>query len=219
MKVNVTEEELAAHEAATMRGAIEGIVAGLAISVPASIYAHRRWAAYRALPLHLKALGIIMVVGPCYAIQAEQRGVQYDKSLWTGAANAVMHREEMLSENRWEQMTVAQKVKDWASRNQYKVIVGSWAASMAIAGTIVMRNRYQSTPQKIVQARMWAQGLTIGVIIAAGIMTQSQRAEHAQHRQVDHSWANILAEQERERHEMESRIASVKSHVQPAPSV
>lgn len=27
-------------------------------------------------------------------------------------------------------------------RNQYKVILGSWAASMAIAGTIVMRNRY-----------------------------------------------------------------------------
>ena len=27
-------------------------------------------------------------------------------------------------------------------RNQYKVIVGSWAASMAIAATIVMRNRY-----------------------------------------------------------------------------
>ena len=33
-------------------------------------------------------------------------------------------------------------------------------------------------PQKIVQARVWAQGLTIGIIIAAGIITSSQRAKN-----------------------------------------
>ncbi len=33
-------------------------------------------------------------------------------------------------------------------------------------------------PQKIVQARVWAQGLTIGIIIAAGILTSSQRAKN-----------------------------------------
>ena len=29
----------------------------------------------------------------------------------------------------------------------------------------------------MVQARVWAQGLTIGIIIAAGIMTHKQRAQ------------------------------------------
>ena len=37
---------------------------------------------------------------------------------------------------------------------------------------------YQTMPQKIVQARVWAQGLTIGIIIAAGIITSSQRAKN-----------------------------------------
>ena len=61
---------------------------------------------------------------------------------------------------------------------------------------------------------MWAQGLTIGVLIAAGVMTQSQRTQSAKHdRNVDHSWKNILEEQERERKEMELRL---RAHSQPA---
>ena len=65
---------------------------------------------------------------------------------------------------------------------------------------------------------MWAQGLTVGVLIAAGIMTQSQRTESAKHqRNVDHSWQNILEEQERERKEMELRLHPV-GQVQHASS-
>ena len=57
---------------------------------------------------------------------------------------------------------------------------------------------------------MWAQGLTIGVLIAAGILTQSQRTETAkEQRNIDHSWRDILEEQERERKEMELRLHPV----------
>ena len=82
-----------------------------------------------------------MIVGPAYAIQAERRGVEFDKSTWTGAGKALLEHEEAHEETRWEHLSTKDKVKDWAMRNQYKVIVGSWAASMAIAGAIVMRNR------------------------------------------------------------------------------
>ena len=78
---------------------------------------------------------------------------------------------------RWEGLSTGSKIKEWAMKNQYKVIVGSWAVSMGIAGAIVMANKHQTNAQKIVQARMWAQGLTIGVLIGAGVLTQSQRAE------------------------------------------
>ena len=86
-------------------------------------------------------LGIILVVGPAFAIQAERRGVEFDKSTWTGAGKAVLEREEKASESRWEAFDSKEKFRDWAMRNQYKIILGSWAAGMAIAGTVVMRNR------------------------------------------------------------------------------
>jgi Hypoxia induced protein conserved region len=62
--------------------------------------------------------------------------------------------------------------------------------------------RHQSTSQKVVQARMWAQGLTIGVLIAAGVLTHSQRGEVAKHHNVDHSWRELL---DAEAKEAESR--------------
>ena len=79
MKVNVTREEYEAFDRATIRGSIEGIAAGLAVSLPASYAAHRYLPAYRALPPHLKALGVVLVVGPAWAIQTERRGVEFDE--------------------------------------------------------------------------------------------------------------------------------------------
>ena len=59
-----------------------------------------------------------------------------------------------------------------------------------------MNLRYQSSAQKIVQARMWAQGLTIGVMIAAGVATHAQRTkaieEGPMHHNTDHSWRDII---------------------------
>jgi hypothetical protein len=127
------------------------------------------------MPVQLKTLGAIIIILPLYAIQAERRGVEYDESTWTGVGVRELERVKTEDEKHWESLSMVAKGKEWAMKNQYKVILGSWALSMGIAAAVVMRNPYQSTPQKIVQARMWAQGLTIGTIIGAGVLTQTQR--------------------------------------------
>ena len=48
---------------------------------------------------------------------------------------------------------------------------------------------------------MWAQGLTIGVLIAAGALTHSQRVKAIEegpmhHQNADHSWRDILEHEE-----------------------
>jgi hypothetical protein len=78
--------------------------------------------------------------------------------------------------------------------------MGSWATSLGVAAAIISRNkfvlffrlwclagfaefcilRYQTYPQKIVQARMWAQGLTIGLLIVAGALTQTRKKIESQ---------------------------------------
>ncbi|KAF9645997.1 hypothetical protein BDM02DRAFT_3189190 [Thelephora ganbajun] len=198
MKI-VTQEDLEKHQAATFRGAVEGIATGLAISLPGSWLLHKRVPFYRTLPIQLKALGVILVVGPCYAIQAERRGVQYDMSTWKGAGKDLLDEEEYAEQKRWESLSTNEKIGDWAFKHQYSVISGSWAASMGLAAAIIMKDRNQTTSQKIVQARMWAQGLTIGVLIAAGILTHKARSEAAAHRPVDHSWSQIIEDQQREK--------------------
>lgn len=130
-----------------------------------------------------------------------------------------MENNKSEEEFRWRTLTPSQKLKDWTIRNQYSVLAGGWALSMAVAGAIIARDKYvssfqlsllyvcvccthecvlhcvrrhQTATQKIVQVRMWAQGLTVGLLIGAGILTQSQRKEAAAHRPVDHSWKDIV---------------------------
>jgi hypothetical protein len=59
-----------------------------------------------------------------------------------------------------------QKVKDWGRENRYPIVTASWVASMGIALGLVGRNPYLSRAQKLVQARVYAQGLTLAVLIA-----------------------------------------------------
>jgi hypothetical protein len=59
-----------------------------------------------------------------------------------------------------------QRVKDWGRENRYPIVTASWVASMAIALGLVGRNPYLSRAQKLVQARVYAQGLTLAVLVA-----------------------------------------------------
>jgi len=65
------------------------------------------------------------------------------------------------------QKSSAQRAKDWASENRYSIVFGSWVLSMGTALGLVGRNPYLTGQQKLVQARVYAQGLTLAIIIAS----------------------------------------------------
>ena len=50
---------------------------------------------------------------------------------------------------RWEGLTTKEKIGDWALRHQYPLILGSWAASLGLAAAIIMKDRHQTTSQKV----------------------------------------------------------------------
>lgn len=65
----------------------------------------------------------------------------------------------------------------WLSDNRYSIVVGSWVASISAAWGIVGRNPYLTSQQKLVQARVYAQGLTLAVvIISLAFETSDSRA-------------------------------------------
>lgn len=55
---------------------------------------------------------------------------------------------------------------EFGRKERYKIVGGSWLASMVAAFAIVNRNKYLTGPQKLVQARVYAQFLTVGVLVA-----------------------------------------------------
>jgi hypothetical protein len=62
--------------------------------------------------------------------------------------------------------SVFARAKDWGRENRYPIVTASWVASMGIALVLVGRNPYLSGTQKLVQARVYAQGLTLAVLVA-----------------------------------------------------
>lgn len=59
-----------------------------------------------------------------------------------------------------------QRAKDWAEENRYPIIFGFWVLSLGGSFLLVKRQPL-SASQKLVQARMYAQGLTLGVLLAS----------------------------------------------------
>ncbi|KAF9028617.1 hypothetical protein BDP27DRAFT_915460 [Rhodocollybia butyracea] len=188
MKIDVTEEQMREHSKAVRRGAIEGTIAGSILSGGATYYAHTRIPAYRALPMSLKALGPIILIAPLLSIQAERRSLQYDESQWchdSQRKRAINKREMGSDEPDAETCRLAK-------RHEYSIILGSWALTLGVAGAIISRDKYQTPAQKVVQARMWAQGLTIGILIAAGALKHNQQSD-AVDKHVDHSWQEVVS--------------------------
>lgn len=65
-----------------------------------------------------------------------------------------------------ETETSFQRFKDWGRENRYPIVTASWVASLGVALGLVGRNPYLSRAQKLVQARVYAQGLTLAILIA-----------------------------------------------------
>lgn len=86
------------------------------------------------------------------------------------------NREQRLRSEELSQLTMVDRAMLWARREKYKIVGVTWIASMIGSFVLVGRNPYLSGQQKIVQARVYAQGLTLAVLVAsAGFEISDQR--------------------------------------------
>lgn len=63
--------------------------------------------------------------------------------------------------------TAMQRAKEWAGENRYPILFTFWVASMAGSWVAVNRRSTLSTANKLVQARMYAQGLTLAALLTS----------------------------------------------------
>jgi hypothetical protein len=52
-----------------------------------------------------------------------------------------MDAEDLQEYNRIQALTTGQRILEWTIRNQYKIILGTWALSMGVAGSIIMKDK------------------------------------------------------------------------------
>ncbi|KAL2015704.1 hypothetical protein VTK56DRAFT_5005 [Thermocarpiscus australiensis] len=164
MKV-ISKEEEQEHYGQVLRGGLIGGSAGLALGLAGVVGASRRYPAFRSLTLPFRAF-LVSSAGTFGAIVlAERYSINYQRS-HDSMSNYLEAAHRAAEEARRAEETRRQRLMDWGRENRYTIVFASWVAAMGIALALVGRNKYLTTSQKLVQARMYAQGLTLAVLIA-----------------------------------------------------
>lgn len=142
-----------------------GGIAGTAAGALGVYAATARYPAFRALSLPFRAF-LITSTGTFTAIIAADR---YSRSYEASRhpEENYRHEQETLQEQIASQKNTKEKVMGWLQENRYSIVFGSWVASMSAAMGIVGRNPYLTTQQKLVQARVYAQGFTLAAVICS----------------------------------------------------
>ncbi|KAI5124878.1 hypothetical protein M0805_007308 [Coniferiporia weirii] len=188
----LTPQQEQEHQAVVIAGAAKGFFGGLAVAIPTSYLLQRRSQYYRSLTPALKSFGVILIAVPAFVISAERASLAYEKTQWDDVGKAELDTVESRERARWASMSMRDKAADFAMHHQYSLISGSWAASMLGAYSWISRDKMATTFQKVTQTRVWAQGLTLGIIISAALLTHGRERK----RHVDHSWRDMLDREE-----------------------
>lgn len=167
MKI-LTKEEEAAHYNATLKGGISGGAVGLLIGGAAVYGATKRFSLIRNLTLPMKTFLVTSSSTFAAIITADRasRGFEFNREPARHYKDTASLQQDALRANE----SAFQKSKDWARENRYPIVSASWVASIGIALALVNRNKFLTTAQKLVQARVYAQGLTLAVLIATAAL-------------------------------------------------
>ncbi|CAI7647953.1 unnamed protein product [Penicillium pancosmium] len=170
----LTKEEEAAHYSSVVRGGTFGGLIGLAGGAAGVLLAARRFHTIRNLTLPMKAF-LVTSTGTFVGIIAADHASRDFEAKHNAEKQWYENREERLRAEESRSLSMTDRAIAFARREKYKIVTATWIASMVGSFALVGRNPYLSGQQKIVQARVYAQGLTLGVFCASAAFEMSDR--------------------------------------------
>ncbi|GIK04501.1 hypothetical protein Aspvir_008584 [Aspergillus viridinutans] len=165
MKI-LSKEEEEAHYREVLKGGTLGGVVGLVGGVAGVMAASRRYATIRNLTLPMKSF-LVTSSGTFFGIIAADHASRSFEASRNVERQWYETREERLRQEELAGMSFVDRVTAFARREKYKIVGATWVASMIGSFAMVSRNPYLTGSQKIVQARVYAQGLTLAVLVAS----------------------------------------------------
>ncbi|KAF2640476.1 hypothetical protein P280DRAFT_469242 [Massarina eburnea CBS 473.64] len=165
MKI-LTKEEEEAHYNATVKGGTIGGIIGLAVGGVGVAAASRRFSNFRALTVPFRAF-LVASSGSFVAVISADRASNAFDIAHNPEKQREINRERERAALYDSNKTAAQRAKDWAGENRYPILFGVWIASMAGSWIAVNRKSAMGGTNKLVQARMYAQGLTLAALLAS----------------------------------------------------
>ncbi|EYE92445.1 HIG1 domain-containing protein [Aspergillus ruber CBS 135680] len=229
----LSKEEEDAHYSSVLKGGTLGTLAGLAAGVGGVMFAQKRYATIRHLTLPMKSF-LVTSSGTFVGIISADNASRSFEASRNAERQWYENREQRLRDEGLQGMSFMDRAFAFARREKYKIVSATWVASMIGSWVFVGRNPFLSGQQKIVQARVYAQGLTLAVLVASaafeisdqkkgrGMLKQGQKAdmnaaakEKAAEEQQGNLWKDMVAaEEERLKQKHQSLYEKPHAHAE-----
>ncbi|KGO72714.1 hypothetical protein PITC_057000 [Penicillium italicum] len=162
----LTKEQEEAHYSSVLRGGTVGGLLGLTCGAAGVLLATRRYQTIRNLTIPMKAF-LITSSGTFAGIISADHASRVFENEQNAAYKWYENREERLRAEEIRGLSFTDRAAAFARREKYKIITATWIASMVGSFALVGRIPGLTGQQKLVQARVYAQGLTLGVLCAS----------------------------------------------------
>ncbi|CAG9961980.1 unnamed protein product [Clonostachys byssicola] len=166
MKI-LTKEQEEAHYAAVTKGGLIGGSVGLGLGLCGVLLASKRFIAFRSLTLPFRTF-LVQSAGTFGAVvNADQSSAEFhkDQNPMYSYKNQTQRSELAARENQ----SLLKHLVAYGREKRYSIVFASWLVSMGIAFALVNRSPMNAA-NKVVQARMYAQGLTLIVLVVTAAL-------------------------------------------------
>ncbi|KAG1150155.1 hypothetical protein G6F37_002161 [Rhizopus arrhizus] len=167
----LTPEQEKTRQSIYYSNGLKGALVGLGLGVAATVFTMRRSPEFRSLSRPLQSVMAASSTTAGFLFASDSAVTHYENRALGYADETVlqrmMHRKKETDD---ANLSTFDRSLRYLNENRWSFIGLSWAASMTAALGYSFSNRYLTTQQKIVQSRMYAQAVTIAVLMAsAGI--------------------------------------------------
>lgn len=192
MKI-LTAEEIEAQRYHTLIGGVKGMLAGTVISIAGFKFLPKRYPRFNPakLPWSIKTAFFITPPTVLTVILAEESSNKFDELTYGTGSESKDYLEEQV---RWKNLSFNEKTFETMSNNRYKIITTAWVASMWGSWEFVNRDKIMSTAQKAVQARMYAQFITVALLLGSMMLSVYENKLHPNQQRINEEkrWEKVL---------------------------
>lgn len=168
MKI-LSDEEKVAHSKTLLVEGAKGTAVGLGVAWGLVTFMKKkypaRWASYN---MSIRACMWALPLVALGAYWADEGSLKFDEQRYRSDYFLKMEKDEL---ERWNKLSTGDKAFTVVNDNKYKIIVGAWAASLYGSWVVVNKDQYMSRAQKIVQARVYAQGITVLLLLCTILLS------------------------------------------------
>lgn len=213
----LSKEEKDAHVSHIIAEGTKGLIYGGVLSLGIFQYLkHRHPARFATFNPSIKAAILTMPTISVAAFYADQGSVEFDKKMHQSDYTQNKYIEEF---REWSNLSFSDKCFTVLNDNKYKIIIGAWAASLYGSWVFVNRDKIMTTAQKAVQARMYAQGITIILLLGTILLAMKEEEINKKKPKPIPEWRKIIMEKEAEDKLLLEEAKLAKEKAQAAATV